>query len=285
MPGSSVGSCGILYFAKGDVFVNEATISARRTRAVMPETPVCIVTDREVDAECFDEVFLDTSKFEWADTPAALAQSPFDRTIFLDSDTYLDESIAEIFHVLDGFDVAARVNRDRAHIPDVADDERIDGVPSGFPEIQSGVVAYRDTPAVADFLADWERRGREDGDPDQRSLRAALFHNDVQFAPLEHRYNCLYRSDNTLDGSVKVFHGALSDRENNIVDLDHARQALNASNSFRIHHRYRDRLFVDPPLPLSYRLLVIVRGFVNVYREDGLRSFILKSRDAILRRL
>lgn len=276
---------GILYFAKGDTFVREAIISAQRVKEVMPEYPITLIADREVEAEWFDEVLLDRTEFEWADTPAALARSPYERTIFLDVDTYLEDTIAELFDLLDGFEFGARINRDRAHIPDAPDDELVDGVPSGLPEISSGVLAYRDTPAVAEMLDDWERRGRADGAPDQRSLRAALYHSNVQFTPLEHRYNCLYRSDNTVDGSVKVFHGALTKRDRNQVNLDHARKVLNTSEEFRIHRRYRSTLFLDPPLPTSYRISVLARRVKEIHHNRGLKGVVLKTGRKISRSL
>lgn len=282
MPESTSKSRGVLYFAKGDTFIREAVISAQRTKEVMPEYPITLIADREVGHDCFDQILLDTNEFEWADKPAALSRSPYDRTLYLDVDVHVEDHIGELFDLLNQFEFASRTNRDLAHIPAAPDDTPIEGVPSGFPEMSSGVLAYKDTPNVTEMFTDWERRGRIDGAADQRSLRSALYHSNVRFCPIENRYNCLYRADNTLDGRVKVFHGALLDRSQNQVDLEHARTVLNSSEGFRIYRRYRNTLFVNPPLPLSYRINVLSSRAKDIYRNHGIRSVIRKTSDKAL---
>jgi hypothetical protein len=85
----------ILYVVKGQKFVDEATLSAQRAKTVMPDCPITIVTDRDVDAECFDQTIIDADAFTKSDKPRLMQKTPYDRTIFVDTDTYLAESIVK----------------------------------------------------------------------------------------------------------------------------------------------------------------------------------------------
>jgi hypothetical protein len=252
---------GLLYLAKGETFVAEAVRSARRASTVMPDHPVTLVADREPDADCFDDVVLDTTPFEKRDKPRALLQTPYDRTIYLDTDTYLADSVAGLYDLLGEFGVGVRRNRDQAHVPDDSP------LPRSFPEFNCGVIAYETNDPVTAMLRDWEERCLPTHEFDQRSFREALFHSDVRFTCIPNRFNCMYRYDNVVDGPVKVFHGPLVDRERNSVPLPEAVAKLNDSHDFRLYYAWRGRLFVDPAPPIwtkAYRTA----------RRDGLRALL-----------
>ena len=263
---------GILYFAKGDTFIGEATLSARQVRRVMPEVSIAIVADREPDAECFDEVILDASAFAKRNKPQAMARTPYDRTIYLDTDTYVQEPIDELFDLLDEFEFAVRRNRDESHIPtDQVNDPNTD-VPDAFPEFNSGVIPYRRSPAVTDLLEAWERQCLPNHESDQRALRPALYHSSVAFTALPNRYNCIYRNANVVNKRIKVFHGPLVDRHKDRIELREALRKLNASEACRLYYTYGNTLFVNPsPIALGkpwYRALQL-RDLVS---DRGLRE-------------
>jgi hypothetical protein len=176
----------LLYFAKGETFVAEAERSARQAAKVMPEYPITIVADREPDVDCFDTIIIDKTPFEKRDKPRALQKTPYDRTIYLDTDTYLSDSIVELFDILDEFDLALRCARAQVHVPESSP------LPDSFPEFNTGVIPYRSTAAMTEMLDDWERRCLPTHDFDQCSLRPALYHSDVRFTPIPNRYNCQY---------------------------------------------------------------------------------------------
>ena len=276
MATSNSANRGILYFAKGDEFVKEATISAHRVKSVMPECPIALVADQKPSADCFDDVILDETPFLKQDKARAMQRTPYERTLYLDTDIYLEESVSEMFEIIDKFDVAIRQDGDLIHIPG-DENEIVDGVPPGVPEFNAGVILYRDSKSVMDMLEDWESRCLPEHEWDQRSLRPALYHSDVRICPLEHRYNCMYRYDNTVSGSVKVFHGPLLDRERNRVDLDVARDRLNRSTEFRIHRRYMNTVLVDPPIAFTTRLRTQIDHFKEVLREDGIRPTLFRT--------
>jgi hypothetical protein len=261
---------GVLYFAKGAAYVNEATASARQVTEVMPEYPISIVTDREVDAECFDRVITDTSEFEKRNKPQAMRRTPYDRTIYLDADTYVQEPIDELFDVLDEFELTARRNRDESHIPAAAEDDPNTDVPDAFPEFNSGVIAYRRTSAVADLFREWERQCLPGHDSDQRAFRPALYNSSARFTSVPNRYNCIYRNDNVVNKRVKVFHGPLISREKNRVELREAMEKLNRSEECRLYHVYGNTLFVDPSPTVLAKPWLYATQLVDIARDRGI---------------
>jgi hypothetical protein len=241
---------GILYLAKGEQFRRDVRQAARQVKEVMPNVPISIVTDKDLDDQLFDEVIVDRAEFETSDKPSVLQRTPYDRTIFLDTDIHLHSMIDELFDILNEFDLALVRDHMECNVPST-DQGSTDGVPEAFPELNSGVIAYVDCPEVIEFFKDWERRCHSDHDYDQRSLRPALYHSDVRLTMLPPRYNCLYSVVGCVNGEVKAFHTALGDRDRIAVDTEEAVRKLNAIERPRTYRPYEDTLLVDlapPPL-------------------------------------
>jgi len=239
---------------------------------VMPETPISIVADRKPGADLFDEILLDTSAFEKRNKPQAMRRTPYERTIYLDTDTYVHEPINELFDLLDRFDLAVRRNKSEVHVPAVHNGGPNSEVPESFPEFNSGVVPYRKTPAMWEFLHGWERLCLPNHEWDQRSLRPALYDSSVRFTALPNRYNCMYRNGNVVSGSVKVFHGPLVERERNRVDLQEALGKLNRSTDTRLYYVYGNTLFVDPSPPALRKPWLRASQLWDIARSHGLRA-------------
>lgn len=199
---------GFLYIATGKTFVDEAIISARTVNKQHPDIPICLITGSETSASVFDEVrLIDEPAYGFIDQILNLDRTPFNRTIYLDTDIYADDSVADVFEVLDRFDIALAHSHNREAWP-VAE------VPEGFPEYNSGVIAYRQTEKFQEFLSTWEEiyfSDYEDGETvrNQPSLRQALYESEVRIATLTPEYNCVFRYPGHAVGEVKLFHGRL----------------------------------------------------------------------------
>jgi hypothetical protein len=261
---------GILYFAKGEPFIEEAKLSAGQVKRVMPECPITIVADRAVDAECFDEVLLDESEFLKRDKPQALRRTPYERTIYLDTDTYVHQPIDELFDLLDRFGMGLRKNKSTVHVPENDDTDPNSDLPEGFPEFNAGVIPYRMTPAVEELLREWERLCHPDHEADQRSFRPALYQSAVRFTAIPNRYNCMYRNANVVTETVKVFHGPLVERGRNRVDLREALDKLNRSTASRLYYVYGNTLFVDPSPFALFKPWLRATQLRDLMRSHGL---------------
>lgn len=211
---------GILYSAIGAEFFAEALASARsslRFNAV----PHLIVTDqrREVPDAQIGVKAIRRGHNPYADKIRSIASSPFERTIYIDTDTYLLDEILHLFELLDRFDIAA------CHSPgyrSLADPD----VPNGFYELNTGLIVLRRNPATDAFLSDWlatyekwvadppfEHAGRLDGYADQPAFRRCLWQHRLQLCVLGHEYCFRTTQCAQVADRVRVLHGRHRDFE------------------------------------------------------------------------
>lgn len=245
---------GILYLAKGEEYQREATISAKRTKEVMPDVPMTIVTHEKFDTDVFSQQLVDNTGFSKTDKPNALLRTPYQRTIFLDTDIYLEQSIEETYALLNEFDMAVATNPADTYLKHTVDY----GVEEAFPEFNTGVIVYKSNEAVREFLRDWRASYEFWHRKDQPSFRQVLYESDVRFAPLRRRYNYMYRDPAHLVGEVKVFHGALlehrgADMPRHELSLDNAK-SINDRGFSRVSFKLGDGLVVNPPRSLLHYL-------------------------------
>jgi hypothetical protein len=208
----------VLYVAMGE-YVEEAAISARSAREHM-DVPVAIITDESPDYDCFDIVIdCDDPRYGFADKVNNLHRTPFDRTLFLDTDIYVARPVSDVFAVLERKDVAV------AH--DVAVKAPMDGytrarIPAAYPEFNSGVIGYAGTDAADSVLRDyWEIYSSANYTVDQPALRRALYENDeAQVCVLPDEYNCRWTICGQVSDTVRLFHGRLYDFDGEIDGLD-----------------------------------------------------------------
>lgn len=150
----SSDSYGIFYIAFKEEFVKEAVNSARTVRK-HSKIPIAICCDVISDA---DRALFDHVEIIKADHIRAkvdfLSRSPFERTLYLDSDTEITEDITGIFGILDKYDAAMAHDFARKRfkwsqlIPDYND------IPDAFSEFGGGVILYSLSRAQ-DLLEKW----------------------------------------------------------------------------------------------------------------------------------
>jgi hypothetical protein len=117
-----------------------------------------------------------------------LGASPFAETLYLDSDTRVRGDLADLFRLLERFDLAC-AHRGSARHRRRKRIWRLD-LPDAFPEHNGGVILYRGTPEVRGFLEAWRQAYVELGiTADQRSFREVLWASDLRVAVLPELYN------------------------------------------------------------------------------------------------
>jgi len=173
---------GILYVATGKAYYQEAIISAQSLKKCSPDLPICIVTDQDDDNPLFDtKEKLDDVQHSFRDKVLGMQRSPFKHTLFLDTDTYICKPVDALFQILGRFDIAA------AHAPKRRSMglEDLMQAPATFPELNTGVIAYQQTPDVSLFLTEWlrlydkfvriEKERKQQLKGDQPAFREALY--------------------------------------------------------------------------------------------------------------
>jgi|694.fasta_scaffold04389_15 hypothetical protein len=203
---------GILYVATGERFLKEACRSAVRVKELMPSVPIALASDLQGPKELFDHHLpIMEPKYDFSDKIGPLLSTPFERTVFLDTDTWLCEQVPEMFAILDRYDVAM------AHAPMryTAASE----APSTFPECNSGVIAFNMNNRTRGLFDLWQKlyqeRLKNNGVvEDQPSLRDALWQSDISFAALPPEYNFRFIMPSFAGrGGIKILHGRHPDYE------------------------------------------------------------------------
>jgi len=225
---------GIMYSAAGEPFVAEALAAARSSLRYNRAPHVLFASPVPACGE--EEEALSFESFEPSDNPyvdkiANMRRSPFERTIFLDSDTFVVGEIAHMLHLLDHYDIAAALSPGIRVWPDAE-------VPTAFYAFNTGVVAWRANGKTADFLAGWQDTYqtwlREDpfpgagltrGTADQAAFRRCAWEHDVRIAVLGPEYNYRTIWPQTVVGAVRVIHGRCNDYERVAAKLNEGRGA------------------------------------------------------------
>jgi len=268
---------GIIYIATGEAFVEEARISAESAKEVMPGVPVTLFTDVDADAdEVFDEVQdIKSPRHDFGDQVQEIDRTPYERTIFLDSDIYLDASIADLFDVLDEFDIAVAHNQ-RNYSSERVDFEAVKAIPNCFPEYNSGVVAFEQNATVTDFFDSWRDTYAEVVDRgqihNQAAFRLALYRSDVRIATIPSAYNCVFRRPGCVNGKVKAFHGRLIEIDTpgagKSARLTQAVEELNSRTELRAYHRLGEEIrLAEPDLLTRIRHSIQTRGPVGTAKR------------------
>ena len=207
---------GVIYVATGPKFVAECIRSVRSLRRHAPQLLVTIFTDLPEEFGEFaadphlTRTVLEGARRSFADKTLALQRSPYEQTLFLDADTVVCRDPEEVFGLLEKFDIAAALE---SYQP-----RPLDGVAEAFPEFNAGVILFRRSPAMEDFLRGWHSCYEEHLKlpapikGEQPAFREVLYHSALRFAPLPVAYNFHAEHPVILPAGavVAIFHGRRS---------------------------------------------------------------------------
>ncbi len=185
-------SRGIIYIAAGEKYVRAANHSARSVRRTCPGLATHLFCDpaTAAEADVFDGIteIPDPHRRSKVDY---LSRTPFDRTLYLDTDTEIVADIRDIFDVLDRFDVGLA----HAHSRNTKSTTQTwrEALPGAFPQFNGGVILFRRNPRVQQFLDDWREGYHTAGfGRDQTTLRELLWLSDLRICTLPPEYNVRY---------------------------------------------------------------------------------------------
>jgi len=208
---------GVLYVATGDSCVVEANRSASSIKALMPDLPLAIFTDKpsSMPPGLFNHVFLISDPtYSSYDKIEPLAKTPFARTLFLDSDTLVIETVYELRDLLDRFEFAY------CHAPVRFEENDFPGCNEAFPQGNSGVILYKRGPRMRKLFLAWAELYRAQRESfrlsgftgrmlDQPSFRQVVYSSDLRFTILPSEYNLRTAMPYFAGGRarVKILHG------------------------------------------------------------------------------
>lgn len=224
-------SKGILYVATQRAesntlpYIEEANESVKITKQVMPGVETAVYTNRPEAVVGFDHIIpIKGARCTYLDKPIGVQQTPFDRTLFLDTDIVLLRPVWELFDLLDAFDLAAAHSENRCCY-------KVD-CPESFPELNTGVIVYNRN-AIECFKV-WEKiyTAQRDGEPhgskphDQPSFRKALYKSGLKSTILMPEYNMrtIFATYVGGNGQIKILHGRRRQHDKMVAAADEIRK-------------------------------------------------------------
>jgi len=201
---------GILYIAFGPSFTQEAVMSYQSLRRYMPDVPVCFMTDsldRLATIEDDNVIKTEIKPRHIRSKVDFIGDSPFDKTLYLDSDTIIVRDISDMFEVLDRFDVAVTNDYARKRekysktIPEYAK------IPYAFSEVNGGVMAFNSSNEAKQFLTLWKeyfyKYFNKTSGWDQVSLRISLWESRVRIHHFPFEYNIRSKANRQKQDNFK----------------------------------------------------------------------------------
>jgi hypothetical protein len=206
-------SQGVLYKATGESYIKEASYSAKTVKNNTNELKTAIITDNEVSSDNFDLIIKPTEPLPNDNSSNILYPdtSPFDRTIYLDTDTHVCEDLLPVFDLLDEFNLGVTFATSRHTIPNQSD------VFSGY---SGGILVFDSSEVVDEFHrlwydTYWEFREDRGITRNQPSLSYAVLNSEADYITLPGEFNTfvnpgsdagfLYKRAKILHGRPKKF--------------------------------------------------------------------------------
>jgi len=214
---------GVVYIATGETHVNQAVRSATQIKELTEDYPITLIADCMVDSPAIDQVMrIDSPKYANQDVVENLLRTPYEKTLCLDTDTYVVDSrgIDDIFKLLERFDLA--IADDPFHrmeqfydsttpLPDIP-------VPDSFDWFNCGIFAFELNDRVREQFSKWEEIHHEHLEIrpdafDQAAFRQMLYQTDLRYALLPPEYNFLLKAPQPVSDPVKIIHGNVENVE------------------------------------------------------------------------
>ncbi len=182
---------GFVFAATGAQYRGLARRAARSLRAVMGDD---IQIDLFADVPVDDPVFNQVHSLDYVGTRPkmeALRESRFTHTVYLDCDVVAVADCSDMFALLRQFDcIGAHDQYGNATVPM---HQPTRDLPTGFRQINSGVMGVRKSEKMLAFLRQWEQRMTDEGERwDQPVLKELLWDSDLRVWILPPEYNLMH---------------------------------------------------------------------------------------------
>jgi hypothetical protein len=147
---------GFIYIATGTKYLDEAIFSVAHLKKHHPDVPIAIITDDPIyvknNTTHFDCIIkVDNPFYSWRDK-LLIRNTPFEKTIFVDTDTLCIMSMYELFDLLDNFEMLIHSNAEGYQ-----NQLNSKYANSAFPEFNTGLICYRKTHLLEKrFFELWE---------------------------------------------------------------------------------------------------------------------------------
>lgn len=265
---------GFLYIATGIKHIKEAIQSAHSLKKVNPQARITLVTSEEVQDSCFEKVIFEPFKTKIQriafiyKAKNMYHASPYEKTLFVDSDTYFYDDCSDLFELLDYCDLALSIETFSPPID--IDKPQINGKKLvGCQIYNTGVIAYNKNSKNQQLFDKWEAIYTEKItnntiglENDQTSFAEAWLQSDAKLAIFPREWNARTPFFITLNESVRLVHG----RHENYEQLKVKLETPNAYKH-RMWHPYKKKCITILPLkdiiPFGKEIKAIIERLVK----------------------
>lgn len=225
---------GVVYIASGNKYIEEARQSAKTLKKQMPEMKTTLISSKNITDPNFEQVIvIDNPQYSLLDKVKYMADTPYDYTLFLDTDTFIYEPVYELFILLEKFDIAVAHEQTRISYS-------VPEIPNSFPEMNTGVILFKKSLQIKKLFQDWlnfyERDLKKIPKPkhDQPAFREAIYKNseNLRLMTLIPEYNCRIEKAVFIQSTVKIFHMHAKPERMNLPDLA---AYINQKNIIRVY--------------------------------------------------
>jgi hypothetical protein len=189
-----VSENGFLYIFTSEEYINECLNSIISLKKYN-NNKICLFTEKVffkrfenlVDIMIPIESGINRPKIEY------LKYSPFNKTIYLDTDTFINHDLSDMFSIVEKFELAGVYCHSRKRENYSKKIKKYKDIPYSFPEINSGVLAFKNTKKIISCFNLWEKYYfkyyLKTHGWDQPSFRIALWESDLKLFILPVEYN------------------------------------------------------------------------------------------------
>ncbi|MDC1279828.1 putative nucleotide-diphospho-sugar transferase [Pelagibacteraceae bacterium] len=190
----SVNENGFLYIVTGEGYAQECLFSIKSLKKYNNEK-ICVFSEekyRSMFEDHCDYFFIINSKLKRPKVEY-ISQSPFENTVYLDSDTFINENISDLFQLLNKYDFAGVFcnSRKRENYSKLI--SKYEDIPYSFSEVNTGVMVFNNSVQVKDLFKKWNEYYYKylpmTTGWDQPSFRVALWESEVKLCHLPPEYN------------------------------------------------------------------------------------------------
>ena len=190
----SVNENGFLYIVTGDGYAQECLFSIKSLKKYNNEK-ICVFSEekyRNIFKDECDYFFIINSKLQRPKVEY-ISQSPFKNTVYLDSDTFINANITDLFQLLNKYDFGGAFcnARKRENYSNLI--SKYKNIPYSFSELNTGVMIFNNSLQVKNLFKKWKEYYYEylniTNGWDQPSFRVALWESDVNLCHIPPEYN------------------------------------------------------------------------------------------------
>lgn len=197
--------------------IKELEYSTKSIKRIHPNLHITLFTDKDPKIKYIDNVKI-VSIESTRVKQIYLYESPYDNTLYIDTDTAIVNPILDMFDLMYRFDIAATVDHVRAVDATGLTWDQYNNIPNAFPEFGGGVILFRKSQVVERFFDTWRKNylkwkkvsGKFN---DQPSFRVSLWESpDLSVYTLLPEYNIRTKKHHNITPKILHFHEMTDDK-------------------------------------------------------------------------